>query len=229
MARGRQSGAQGGTPARGALFSEEPGRNRRKEHESTSVQQHAGSMNRSTNPTIHPDRLRDLTAELRRYAPRWADRLSSAKTERELLEVVCKLFNLSFALTPDHDPLLDQEDLPRQITLFINRNLHKGLTLKTLAQFLGYSEKYCSDLFQSRMGESFSCYLKRRRTDTAVSLLATTDKSIAEIAAVLGFSDQFAFSHFFKRSTGRSPREFRTECGQRRPVQISVPSSRRNR
>lgn len=229
MARGLQSGACGGTSALGALFSSEPGNDRRENHASASVPQHAGLMNRSMNSTIPPDRLRDLTAELRRYAPRWADRLSSVKTEHELLEVVCKLFNLSSTLTPDHDPSLDQEDLPKQITLFISSNLHKGLTLKALAKFLGYSEKYCSDLFQSIMGESFSRHLKRRRTDIATSLLTTTDKSVAEIATALGFSDQFAFSHFFKRSTGRSPREFRTECGQSHPAQISVSPSRRNR
>lgn len=152
-----------------------------------------------------------------------------AKTEREFLEVVCELFNLTSAITPDHYSLLHSKGLSKQITAFISSNLHKGLTLKLLAQFLGYSEKYCSDFFQSTMGESFSGYLKRRRTDTAASLLTTTDKSVAEIAAALGFSDQFSFSHFFKRSTGRSPREFRTDHVQRNPLQTSASSSRGKR
>lgn len=186
-------------------------------------------MTRSTNPTILSDRLRNITAELRRYAPQWGERLSSATTERELLEVVCELFKLTSALTPDHDSSVDSEDLSGHITLFISSNLHKGLTLKALAQFLGYSEKYCSDLFQSTMGESFSGYLKRRRTETAISLLTTTDKSVSEIAAALGFSDQFAFSHFFKRSTGRSPREFRTDPDHRSLLQVTTPSSREHR
>jgi len=178
-------------------------------------------MTRPTNSIILPDRLRDLTDKLCRHTPDSGDRLTRAKTEHEFLEVVCKLFNLTSALTPDHYPLLHSESLSKQITAFVSSNLHKGLTLKLLAQFLGYSEKYCSDFFQSTMGESFSGYLKRRRTDTATSLLTTTDKSVAEIAAALGFSDQFSFSHFFKRSTGRSPREFRENIGQRRPRQTS--------
>ncbi|MEO5863699.1 MAG: AraC family transcriptional regulator [Nitrospiraceae bacterium] len=186
-------------------------------------------MTRTTNSTILPDRLRDLTAELCRHAPKSADRLVRAKTEREFLEMVCKLFNLTSALTPDHYSLLRSEGLSKQITAFISSNLHKGLTLKLLAEFLGYSEKYCSDLFQSTMGESFSGYLKRRRTDTAASLLTTTDKSVAEIAVALGFSDQFSFSHFFKRSTGRSPREFRADRGQRHPPQPNASSSREKR
>ena len=161
--------------------------------------------------------------------PESADRLARAKTERKFLEVVRELFNLTSALTPDHDSLLRSECLSKHIAAFIRSNLHKGLTLKLLAQFLGYSEKYCSDFFQSTMGESFSGYLKRRQTDTASSLLATTDKSIAEIAAALGFSDQFSFSHFFNRSTCRSPREFRTDRGQHRPPQTSASPSRGKR
>ena len=186
-------------------------------------------MTKPADSTLLPDRLRDLTAELSRHAPESADRLMRAKTEAEFLKVVRELFNLSSTLTPDHYPLLHSEGLSKEITTFISSNLHKGLTLKLLAQFLGYSEKYCSDLFQSTMGESFSGYLKRRRTDTASSLLTTTDKSVAEIAAALGFSDQFSFSHFFKRSTGRSPREFRTDRGRLRSRQTKAPSTQGNR
>jgi AraC-like DNA-binding protein len=143
--------------------------------------------------------------------------------------VVCKLFNLSAALTPARDSTPGQNGLSGEIAQFISRNLHKGLTLKLLAQFLGYSEKYCSDLFHSTMGESFSHYLKRHRTDAAATLLTTTDKSIADIASALGFSDQFAFSHFFKRATGRSPSEFRVAHTQRRPLRTSMPPIRGTR
>ena len=174
-------------------------------------------MTRPTNLTILPDRLRDLTAELCRRAPESGDRLARAKTEREFVEMVCELFNLATVLTPEHYSLLRSENLSKQITEFIGSNLRRGLTLKLLANFLGYSEKYCSDLFQSIMGESFSSYVKRRRTATASLMLTTTDKSVAEIAEALGFSDSFSFSHFFKRSTGRSPSEFRLDRG-RRPV-----------
>jgi AraC-like DNA-binding protein len=180
-------------------------------------------MTKPTMSEFHSERLRDLTAELRRHAPRWADRLSKAKTEHELLEVVSKLFNLSSALPSAHNPTVDRNSRSEKIARFISRNLHQGLTLKILAQFLGYTEKYCSDLFHSTMGEPFSQYLKRQRTDAAAVLLTTTDKSLAEIAAAIGFSDQFAFSHFFKRMTGRSPRDFRIAHARRRPPRIPMP------
>ena len=148
-------------------------------------------MTRSTNSSILPDRLRNLTDELCRHAPESADRLAHAKTERKFLEVVCELFNLTSALTSDHYSLLRSEGLSKHIAAFISSNLHKELTLKLLALFLGYSEKYCSDFFQSTMGESFFGYLKRRRTDTASSLLATTDKSVAESSPLLDSATNF--------------------------------------
>lgn len=161
-----------------------------------------------------PDRLRTLLTEIRRHAPQWADRLSHATSEQQVLGIIAELFNLKHALKPPRGEKL-QADLSTRINLFVRMNLHKGMTLKLLGQFLGYSEKYCSELFQTTMGESFSDYVKRCRLETAMTLLTSTDQGVAEIAEATGFCDQFAFSHFFKRMTGRSPRDFRiahAEC-----------------
>lgn len=157
-----------------------------------------------------PDRLLELAAELRPQAPQCADRLAAVTSEQELLQVVADLFNLRHALASSRKAR-PACTLSTQISAFVAANLHKGVTLKLLARFLGYSEKYCSDLFHATMGESFSAYLKRRRLETAVTLLTTTDRPVAAIAAATGFSDQFAFSHFFKRATGQSPMQFRLQ------------------
>jgi AraC family transcriptional regulator, transcriptional activator of pobA len=44
-------------------------------------------------------------------------------------------------------------------------------------------------------------------------LLRFSDLSVKEIAARLGFKDQFAFSHAFKRQRGEAPLEFRNRVG----------------
>ena len=131
-------------------------------------------------------------------------------TEQELRNLVCDLFNLSHALPSHRESANETTTLAGRITRFINENLHRGLTLKVLANFLGYSEKYCSDLFYRIMGESFSGYMRRHRVERAQSLLTTTAQTLAEVATAVGFSDQYAFSHFFKRATGHSPREIRS-------------------
>lgn len=60
-------------------------------------------------------------------------------------------------------------------------------------------------------------------------LLRFTDLSIMEIAAELGFSDQFAFSKAFKRQRGEAPLDFRSRQGEdperanQRSLQDRVP------
>ena len=172
-------------------------------------------MNDLTTPLILLDRLEALSSELRPHAPHWADRLAQARSKQELLNLVCPLFNLSYLVHQGERQSPKAQMLCATITHYISTNLHRGLTLRVLANALGYSEKYCSDLFQRVMRESFSSYIKRHRVEHATSLLRAADKTLAEIAAALGFSDQFAFSHFFKRATGHSPIGFRTRHSRR--------------
>jgi AraC-like DNA-binding protein len=71
------------------------------------------------------------------------------------------------------------------------------------------------------MGEPFSRYLKRLRLEKAEQLLKKSPATLAQIAESIGFHDQFAFSHFFKKATGSSPTLFRERHGRR-----SLPDSR---
>ncbi len=96
-------------------------------------------------------------------------------------------------------------------------NLHRGPTLKDLSRFIGYSEKYCSEWFVAHMGQSFSSYVKQLRVERAIDLLAS-QRRLAEIATAVGFQDQYAFSHFFKKATGISPQGYREQARRLGPV-----------
>jgi AraC-like DNA-binding protein len=101
--------------------------------------------------------------------------------------------------------------LAERIQAFMNGNLKNRTTLKELARFLGYSEKYSSEFFQLQMGTSFSHYLKHLRIMKAKHMLTGDDASVTHVAEALGFSDSFSFSHFFKRAVGCSPTAFRKQ------------------
>ncbi|BCA56144.1 hypothetical protein W02_32840 [Nitrospira sp. KM1] len=160
-------------------------------------------------PMFASPRLFNLAKDLRRQAPQWGDRLLRAQSERELLEVVKDLCNLRYAVSSNRIATTNHRTLTAEIRLFVADNLHKGLTLKAMAYFLGYSEKYCSELFRATMGRPFSEYLTLCRLEKARTLLATTQNGLEEIAEAIGYSDQFAFSRFFKRLTGQSPGMYR--------------------
>ncbi|TAJ09558.1 MAG: AraC family transcriptional regulator [Nitrospirae bacterium] len=163
-----------------------------------------------------------VIAAIRRHSPLWATRLDQAATKQRPIADEGRaaehgnLFEeLKRLLTQLEAQPAPAQDLTRTIRGFMETNLHRGLTLKELAKFLGYSEKYCSDLFQSLMDEPFSQCVKRLRIERAAQLLLDTKTPQAAIAEALGFSDQFAFSHFFKREVGCSPRTFRIRSGNR--------------
>ena len=164
----------------------------------------ANHLNAPSSPD--PDTLLN---EFRDYSENWARRMSLAGLDSRSKALALRTFDelLTQVLTSFKGP----ESLPVRIQLFIASNLHKGLTLQDLSDFLGYSEKYCSELFHAQMGETFSVYLKRVRIERAKRYLEDDTVSLTTIADSLGFKDQFAFSHFFKKATGHSPRHYRTQ------------------
>jgi AraC-like DNA-binding protein len=79
---------------------------------------------------------------------------------------------------------------------------------ENVAQQLGTSRR----TFARRLAEeglSFSELLERLRFDLAKRHLADRDLSISEIAWLLGYQEVSAFTHAFKRWSGRTPREAR--------------------
>ena len=112
--------------------------------------------------------------------------------------------------TPQITPLNSVTPAARLSALLSKRSGDR-LTLKELSTLLGYSEKYTSEIFRKYMGLSFSEYLKQLHLDKATTLLKDQNLTIAQIAESVGFSDAFAFSHFFKRAIGCSPSEFRKQ------------------
>ncbi len=158
-------------------------------------------------PQTRRDGEKDLIQELREYTESWVSRMRLLKPTNEpqaiARELLDELFKCDLTSTQRINPL------PRQIHDFIVSHLRQGVTLKDLSKFLGYSEKYCSELFQMHMGESFSAYLRRVRMEKAKQLLEDESIGLTHIAEALGFGDQFAFSHFFKKATGQAPRQFR--------------------
>jgi AraC-like DNA-binding protein len=89
--------------------------------------------------------------------------------------------------------------------------LPKGaLTLGEVADALGVGERTLARRL-ARDGASFRQIVDTVRLDLAKGYLAAPELSLAQIAYLLGYAEQSAFTNAFRRWTGRSPRRFRME------------------
>lgn len=87
--------------------------------------------------------------------------------------------------------------------------LDEPLRLNCYAREAGISPPGLIRQFRRAYGITPIEYRLQRRLAEAERLLAYSELSIKEIAALLGFSDQYYFSHSFRRRTGSSPSAFR--------------------
>ncbi|NKB81866.1 MAG: helix-turn-helix domain-containing protein [Nitrospirales bacterium] len=153
------------------------------------------------------ERIEPFIQEFRCYSARWLQRVMDVLEKGEATHLTYKMFCELFDELSQMNGSAD--DFQPRLHLFISAHLDQRVTLQDIAEFLVYSEKYAAELFKRRMGEPFSCYLKRLRLEKAKSLLMGGERSLAHIAEALGFQNAFAFSHFFKKAMGHSPAQFR--------------------
>jgi AraC-like DNA-binding protein len=92
---------------------------------------------------------------------------------------------------------------------FINYNFSSGLKFSELADRANLSKRHFSRLFQNQTGMSFTNYLQNIRMDAACRYLAESHKSVAEIAAAVGYHDMKFFHQLFKKKIGMTPLEYR--------------------
>jgi AraC-like DNA-binding protein/ligand-binding sensor protein len=96
---------------------------------------------------------------------------------------------------------------------YIHANYGGHLTLEEAAHSAALSPNYFSNLFNTRMGISFSSYVNKARIEHAQRLLLDTSLPIIEIAALVGFEEQSYFSKVFKEKTNLSPGKYRKQAG----------------
>jgi AraC-like DNA-binding protein len=89
------------------------------------------------------------------------------------------------------------------------------LLVAELAQELGVSYPYFRRLFREQTGMSAKQYQMTVRFQRARDLLINTDKSIKEIAGLLGFHSAFHFSSQFRSITEATPTQYREQSQNR--------------
>ncbi|WP_434040921.1 MULTISPECIES: AraC family transcriptional regulator [Sorangium] len=82
-------------------------------------------------------------------------------------------------------------------------------TIEALARAAGLSRAAFARRFLAEVGVPPLRYVAELRMQRAAELLAEGDRSLASVAAEVGYDSEFAFSRAFKRHTGEAPGAFR--------------------
>lgn len=117
-----------------------------------------------------------------------------------------------------------------RVQAHLREHLASPVSVPALAKMAGFSPSHFSARFRAVTGFSVTEYVKRLRMARARQLLITSERTVAEIAAAVGYRDPFYFSRHFSSVNGVSPRDFEPAMRQRgRPSTSRHTSTRRRR
>ena len=114
----------------------------------------------------------------------------------------------------DAQALATGQDISAFLSLYVAEHYMEELTLCDLAARLNYSLPYVSKRFKEDTGVNFVRYLQNYRVMQGCRLLVSSDRTLSEIAEMVGYHDVKFFSGLIKRETGLSPSEYRRRRGR---------------
>ncbi|WP_138751984.1 AraC family transcriptional regulator [Paenibacillus sinopodophylli] len=128
-----------------------------------------------------------------------------------------------------HQPLTAAASPVEQALRYMNEHYKEEITVHALARRWNCSPRHFTRLFRAHTGKSPIEYLMHLRTNKAEELLLHTEATLHEIAASVGYQDEYYFGRMFKKQTGLSPIAFRMHgCKQsdwpHNPFQLSEKS-----
>ncbi|MBE0696910.1 MAG: helix-turn-helix domain-containing protein [Anaerolineaceae bacterium] len=98
----------------------------------------------------------------------------------------------------------------KQVLAYLQQNYTCQINRRDIADEVGVSENYLSQIFRQEITITPWDYLTRYRVQKAKYLLQNTSDSITQISAQVGFNDSAYFSRVFRKIMGQSPQDFRS-------------------
>lgn len=93
----------------------------------------------------------------------------------------------------------------------VEENHQKNLSLSQYADMIGITPNHLTQTVKTLTGKTSSQIIKAKQLLEIKRLLVHTNLSVSEIASQLNFEDQSYFTKFFRRETGLTPIQYRTE------------------
>lgn len=104
---------------------------------------------------------------------------------------------------PSNSPLSD-------VFRFIEANYHRSIALGDVAQAVGYSPAYLTNLTRRQTGRTVQRWIIEHRMAAARSLLLETDQVVEQIAETVGYHHAVHFFRQFRQLHGTTPQAWRS-------------------
>ncbi|WP_199336931.1 response regulator transcription factor [Oscillatoria sp. FACHB-1407] len=163
-----------------------------------------GANDYLTKPCTLDELLRAITTQLEKQSVlhQWYAARSQGIDDSTVTAPVKAIANSQ--ITSSSDPLLNE------VLCFIEANYHKPITLTDVAQAVGYSPAYLTNLIGRQTGQTVQRWIINRRMAAARALLLETDQNVEHIATQVGYHHVVHFFRQFRKLHGTSPQAWRT-------------------
>lgn len=135
----------------------------------------------------------------------------------EQLNRVEKILNLQFHMVKHYTEMVEalryqrnQSELMTDVASYVRHHLSEAIKSEEIADALFVSRSHLSTKFKQESGMNLTDYVHYIKISEAKYLLRYTDKSLLLISTYLGYSSQSHFCRVFKKITGVSPLDYRT-------------------
>lgn len=107
------------------------------------------------------------------------------------------------------DHLAHADPLVQRFEQWARARLTEGFSLDEAARAVGVSKRTLARRLSQVLNRSPLSYFQDLRVERAVHLLKTSDRSLEQIAALVGYADGVTLRNLLRRRTGRSARDIR--------------------
>jgi YesN/AraC family two-component response regulator len=94
---------------------------------------------------------------------------------------------------------------------FIEANYRQPISLRDVAQAVGYAPGYLTNLMRRLTGYTVNCWIVERRIAAACSLLLETEQSVEQIAEAVGYQNTGHFFRQFRKYKQTTPQAWRNQ------------------
>ena len=144
----------------------------------------------------------------------WIRKTTDLMKENISIREYCQLYNSLCSKIIEFIPMLDEK---KQLLYHRDMKIHRFLlheadaktTIENLADIAGISADTLSRRFSQDYQKTLKKTIDQAVAGRAEKMLRDNELKIKEVAELLNFNDEYYFSKFFKRETGKSPSEFR--------------------